>query len=260
MGFPMAMAAIMIIGTALVAFSWTAREVEALSPTFGDHWHHAFGIWDCTTESWAPNLQDPQTSNSGIHTHGDGVIHNHPQSSLATGTGATLERFFESVREDLSDDAVTFTDGTAISEDGAQCEGESAVLHAARFAPGANEPIEVITEDIASMRLLNDGEGYVVALVPEGSDIPAPPEDSARAAGAASPNILQTTGLSDLNLDPSGIDGATAVGGFNADGVLVDDLGNPILDADGNEITQASIEADLAESQEAEESDAESGE
>lgn len=247
----MALAGIIVVGVALVAFSWTARDVQALSPTFGDHWHHGFGVYDCTSESFVPHLVDPQESNSGIHTHSDGVIHNHPASSTATGSGATLERFFEAVREDLTDDAVVFTDGTSVSEEGATCDGEPAILHAARFAPGATEPTEVITEDLGSMRLLNDQESYVIALVPEGADIPNAPADAIAQASASSPGIIRTDGLQDFDGGLHGADdgGAINVGGFNDDDVLVDGEGNPVLDADGNEITRQSIELQAEELQ-----------
>lgn len=241
LGFPLAMAGIVVLGTALVAFAWGARDVEALSPSFGDHWHLAYGIYDCRDEAFLPNLADPGRANSGIHTHGDGVIHLHPASSTATGNNAQLERFFEAVDAQFDgDDAVTFPDRPALTEDGATCDGEPAILHVARFEPGATEPVEVVTEDLNNFRFRNDQEGIVIALVPAGAEIPPPPAAAIETASQASPNILRTDGLQNLpgTLQDQGI------GGFNDDGVLVDADGNPILDGDGNEITQASIEAE----------------
>jgi len=237
LGFPLAFLAIVVLGTALVAFAWSGRDAEALTPSFNDHWHLPYGIYDCRDEAFAAPLPDPGTSNSGIHTHGQGVIHIHPFSSTATGSAATLERFFEAVNEQLSDDEITFPDRDVISEDGAECNGEPAILHAARFEPGATEPVEVLTEDLGSLRFRSDQEAIVLALLPEGADIPLPPAAAVDQARAASPNILRTDGLENL---PDTLENNN-LGGFNADGVLVDGEGNPILDGDGNEITQDSI-------------------
>ncbi len=229
LGFPMAMAAVIILGTALVAFAWNARDVEALSPSFDDHWHLPIGIYDCTTDGFLPNLEDPGLSNAGIHTHGDGVIHLHPFSSSATGNNAQLERFLDATRTDIvNDERMTFADRPAL-EEGVQCGGEDAILQIARFAPGASTPSEVITEDLRNFRFRQDQEGIVIALAPAGADIPPPPEASVNQAAAASPNILRTDGLGDLD---SGITGE----GFDADGNLLDGDGNIFLDEDGNPV------------------------
>lgn len=258
LGFPMAMLGIMVLGTALVTFAWNARDVEALSPSFADHWHLSYGIYDCREEAFMAPLEDPGTPNSGIHTHGDGVIHLHPFSSTATGNNAQLERFFEATRAQLDgDDALTFSDRDALTEEGATCDGEPAILQVARFAPGSDTPVEVITEDLGEMRFRADQEGIVIALLPAGADIPPPPDDAVATAGQASPNILRTDGLNNL---PGTLED-NDLGGFNDDGVLVDTEGNPILNADGEEINiadiQAEAEAEAEESGEDADADAE---
>lgn len=227
LGFPMAMAGVIVLGIALVAFAWDARDVDALSPSFDDHWHLPVGIYDCTSEGFLPNLDDPGLANSGIHTHGDGVIHLHPFSSSATGNNAQIEVFLEAVRVDIVDDErMTFSDRSAL-EEGVQCGGEDAILQIARFAPGASTPTEVITEDLLDFRFRQDQEGIVIALAPAGAEIPPPPSESVSQAAAASPNVLRTDGLDDLN---SGLDGQ----GFDADGNLLDADGNVVLDEEGN--------------------------
>ncbi len=252
LGFPMALLGIIVLGSALVAFAWNARDVEALSPSFADHWHLPYGIYDCTQEAFLPDLEDPRTPNSGIHTHGDGVIHLHPQSSTATGNNAQLERFLEATRAQFDgDDALTFTDRSALTEDGATCDGEPAILHVARFVAGSDTPAEVATEDLGSFRFRADQDGIVIALVPAGADIPPPPAASVATAAQASPNILRTDGLTDL---PETLEDNN-LGGFNDDGVLVDSDGNPILNADGEEINIADIQAE-AEAQQEEGADA----
>lgn len=223
----MALTGIIVAGIALVAFAWNARDVEALSPSFADHWHLSFGIYDCTSDGFLPNLEDPGLPNAGIHTHGDGVIHLHPFSSSATGNNAQMERFLEATRTDIEDDArMTFPDRPAL-EEGVQCGGEDAILQIARFAPGETTPTEVATDDLLNFRFRQDQEAIVIALAPEGADIPAPPQANIDQAAAASPNVLRTDGLDTLN---DGLSGQ----GFDADGNLLDADGNVVLDEDGN--------------------------
>lgn len=225
-GFPVMLGAVIFLGVALIVFARGTRDVEALEPAFGQHWHLGYGIWDCTTESFLSNLEDPQTANSGIHTHGDGVVHIHPYSSTATGRNAKLIRFLEATRTELSDTEMSFPDRPALSEDGATCDGEPAILQVARFAPGQSVASEVITENLSDYRFRADQEGMVIALAPEGADIPPPPTANTDTASAASPNVLRTDGLTSLP-NTSGV-------GFNDDGNLVDADGNEVLDDDGN--------------------------
>jgi len=241
-GFVMALAGIIIAGSALVFFAWQGRDVAALQPTFGDHWHNAYGIWDCTANGGEGGfqlpIQDPQTSNAGIHTHSDGVVHIHPFSSVATGNGATLGTFLEATEAQFEDDvALTFADRPELSEDGATCNGEEAVLQIQRFDIDGN-PLDLITEDLAGYRFGGDLESFTIALVPLGADIPVPPADAQATATAASPSVLRTDGLNDLGATGGAI-------GFDEDGVLLDPEGAPILDGDGNPITRADLEADV---------------
>jgi len=233
----MALTGIVVAGIALVFFAWTGRDVAALQPTFGDHWHLPYGIYDCTIEDFIDPLEDPQTPNAGIHTHGDGVIHVHPYASTATGSRAQLDQFLLSVRSEIeNDEAMTFTDRDELAE-GVQCGGEDAILQVARFAPGETTASEVITENLVDFRFQEDQEGVVIALAPEGAEIPPPPDYAVAGASAASPQILGTDGLQNF-------DGSDTVGniGFDEDGVLIGPDG-PVLDADGEPVTRESLEA-----------------
>lgn len=233
----MAMFGVVVLGSLLVAFSWQARDAAAFSPTFGDHWHLAYGIYDCTTGEFQDPLIDPQANHSGIHTHSDGVIHLHPQSSRATGSGATLDTFLEATTAQLDgDDALTFADRPALTE-GVQCGGEDAVLQVARFDAVTGEFVEAIDEDLGDFRFLADQEGVVIALAPLGSEIPGPPAEAVEIADAASPNIFDTFNVDNIDetLGAAGI-------GFNEEGNLVDAEENEILDADGNPINRATLE------------------
>ena len=233
LGFPLAMGAVMVVGILLVIFSWNARDVQALSPSFDDHWHIAYGIYECDT--FQPNLEDPQTPNSGIHTHGDGVVHLHPRSSDATGNNAQMKRFLEAARVEISDSEISFPDRPALSEDGAECNGEPAILQIVRFNPGEDVPSEIFTEDLGNYRFQEDQERIVIALAPAGAAIPPPPQVNIDNASAASPSILGTEGLNDLGLFGSG---------FDEDGNLLDADGELVLDDDGNPINIADLTED----------------
>ncbi len=240
-GFQMMMLGIIVLGTALVAFSWQARDVEALSPSFNDHWHLPYGIYDCTIDGFQAPLVDPQLTHAGIHTHGRGVIHLHPFSSTATGNNATLDVFLSATTAQLDgDDALTFTDRPALAE-GVQCNGEDAVLQVARFAPGTDSADEVFTEELSEVRLTADQAGIVIALAPVGFDIPRPPADATQVASDASPNIFDTFG----------IDGTEGAVGFNDDGFLIDENEEVVLDPEtGEPVTFQDILADAEENAE----------
>ena len=245
----MALAGIIIAGTALVFFAWNARDVEALQPTFGDHWHVAYGIYDCRIDGFQGPLQDPQTTNAGIHTHSDGVAHVHPFSSTATGGNANLGTFLEATRATIEDDVAMVFEADAgrpeLSEVGTECNGEEVVLQIARFAPGETTASEVITENLNEFEFNADQEGMVIALAPAGFDIPPPPADAVATAAAASPSVIRTDGLEGLNTLP-GTTGDNVIG-FDDDGNLVGPDGAPITGDDGEPINRTDLEAEAVE-------------
>lgn len=76
-------------------------------PRRGDHWHARYAVVICGV----PRPQFP-TTQGGVHTHGDGVIHIHPQSRAETGRNANLRRFFESAGVTLARNRIEFPGGT----------------------------------------------------------------------------------------------------------------------------------------------------
>lgn len=61
-------------------------------PRLGDHWHAVYDVFACG------DLQPPIgefAHSSGIHTHGDGIMHLHPQTTEGEGSGASVEKFFK---------------------------------------------------------------------------------------------------------------------------------------------------------------------
>ncbi|NNE74831.1 MAG: hypothetical protein HKN26_14290 [Acidimicrobiales bacterium] len=201
-GFPLAMAAVVVFGIGLVVFARTTRDVSAAEPTLQDHWHSAYGVYDCRTESfydWFPS----SPGGFGIHSHDDGLIHIHPTSSNATGSGAVLEQFIDNVGGEIEDDLFTMPDGTVLPGTGVQCDGQDAVLQVVRWnSVDSDSPDEVITENLEQTRFQANGEIFTIALAPIGADIPLPP--SVGNAPADEPDFSTTT-----DLVPGSIPGAT---------------------------------------------------
>jgi len=186
-GFPLAVVLIIVLGIALVAFARTTRDAVA-APTLSDHWHSAYGIYDCATGSYLPDLEDVGPDVLGIHTHGDGLMHIHPFSANATGKGAILEVFLDQVQVDVSADAITLSTGERL-EAGVDCDGEPAVIQVLRWSNALEAETtapEVITEDMEGARLLNDIEAFAFVRAPLGAEIPPPP---------SIPNIEQVTDI-----------------------------------------------------------------
>ena len=75
-------------------------------PKIGEHWHARYSVVICAQA----HPQFPPTSGD-VHTHGDGVIHIHPQQPGTAGRNATLGRFFESAGVKFSGDRIEFPDG-----------------------------------------------------------------------------------------------------------------------------------------------------
>ncbi len=192
LGFPLTIAAVLLIGIAGIVLARNARDVSNTEPTLRDHWHSAYAVWDCTDEQFLPPFQssfDPR----GIHSHQDGLIHIHPFSSAVTGDGATLEVFLDAMLVRLTDDEFELENGETLSEDGATCNGEPAVLQVVRWngADVASGPTEVVLEDLDQVSFDADLEAFTIALAPEGAEIPAPPSvDGALQA----PSDLQSEG------------------------------------------------------------------
>jgi hypothetical protein len=171
LGFPLAIAVTVLLGTSLVLYARDNRS-EAIAPTLDDHWHAAYGIWNC--DKWEASLSDIGEDLSGIHSHADGIIHIHPFNSGAAGSRATLGKFFETEGVDASDDKITLPSGVVLDES-AGCGGETAQIVVARWPhddPDATP--QIIDHDFSKIRLREDREVFTIALVKQGDTPPRP--------------------------------------------------------------------------------------
>ena len=216
LAFPLALAAVVVLGVALVIFARSSRAPAAAPRVGNDHWHSAYAIYDC--DRFLPAFTsgaDPD----GIHSHQDGVIHIHPWNSSASGSDAQLDVFFEAMGARVTDDEISGP-GIGVLEAGSDCNGEPTVIRAARFEqialdaidPEDDEPFsglgdlyitaEEYIDDFDDVRLLGDLEAFTFARVPVGAEIPLPPDDRLQQALSSSGGNLLSSGPQ-TDVDPT---------------------------------------------------------
>ena len=214
LGFPLALAAVVILGFVMVTFARSSR-APAEAPRVGsDHWHSAYAVYDCDRLLPAfTSAADPD----GIHSHQDGVIHIHPWNSSAAGDEARLDVFFEAMGARITDDEISGP-GIGVLEAGSDCNGEPTVIRAVRFArlapedidPEDDQPVtsladlyvvaEEYTDDFSDIGLLEDLEAFTFARVPAGAGVPPPPDGRLQQAlGASSGNLLSSGPQNDVD-------------------------------------------------------------
>jgi hypothetical protein len=195
-GFPLAIAAIVVLGSVGI---WLAREskvsVADAAPVINqDHWHYAFGFYQC--DSYPDGLQKPTDATSdvlGIHSHGDGLIHIHPFSTSTAGKRATLGKFLEQEGITMTADELTFpaSMGGATFKNGDTCtidgKKQKAELKVFVWPPQASAKVkpDVFTDDFDNIRFTQDQGILSLAFVPESvKKIPLPPSIDALKAPA----------------------------------------------------------------------------
>ena len=164
-----------VAGTVGVLYSRDERRKEIASADSlvppranQDHWHAAYGIFVC--DKFAPVITD-QRDPEGIHTHGDGVIHIHPFFRRSSGKNATLEKYADAVRMEISDSHIELPDGTTIREGKHKCAGKDGILQIKLKGQD-----KVRTEDLAGLTF-SDRMVLTIAYVPKGAEIPLPPSE-----------------------------------------------------------------------------------
>jgi hypothetical protein len=197
--FPSAIALIVVLGISLITYAANDRKNDTQVPPVAnqDHWHSAFGIYIC--DHFLPAIPEFE-SPDGIHTHGDGVIHIHPFTQAAAGDNATLGKFLEGAGIDLSDDELkvddkTYEDGHNTCGSGDHKKKGHLVVAQWNDVQNTHRNPARITNDINDIKFTEDGQGYVIAFVPdaEDSEIPKPDSASQLAALGARDNSSATS-------------------------------------------------------------------
>jgi len=115
---------IAVIAGVFLAF---ARGTSA-QPSIGDHIHAALDIYVCGQKE--PDLPFFE---AGVHTHGDGLIHIHPQSASEEGTGASVGRFFQYGGWELSQTTLTLPADTTFKNGDPCPDGQPGVLRMLKY-------------------------------------------------------------------------------------------------------------------------------
>jgi hypothetical protein len=173
LAWPVTLGALVLLGLALVLVSRDTGTAEAEPPVRGDHWHAALGF-DICGQFLPPDAEFENVQ--GLHSHGDGLIHLHPQSSAVTGKKATLAKYIELAGGKLTDTELKPPGGDT-KGNGDRCGDKPGKVQVAVDGKRVDRPTEV---------RLRDQQRITVAFLPEGAEIPEPPS----AAGLASPSDL----------------------------------------------------------------------
>lgn len=182
LAWPLTIGAIVVVGVLIIVLSRGETE-DIVAPRLNDHWHAAYGIYDCGT--FLPNLTDQVPDETGLHTHADGLMHMHPFGTQYTGKGANIGNFGLTVGLEVSD--TSYAAGSVERSNGDSCGdelGESIVQLKVWDSP-SDEEGRLIEEDLADFTP-QEFSMWVLAFVPEGTEIPKPPEDAIAALRAPS--------------------------------------------------------------------------
>jgi hypothetical protein len=197
--FPAIVAVVVIVMLALVVYARASRPTDGSGPPqLGDHWHAAYGFYVCddTGAAFLPNLQgtkEEQTVDSagntvyadrnfrltGVHSHGDGVIHYHPYTSRATGNRARLGVFLNVYDVKLTDTVLQLPPeqgGQKFDTSTYKCGGEDTQIRVRVWNSFADtgDYRDYVT-DFNNIRIDRNGMAFTIAVVPKGKDIPQPP-------------------------------------------------------------------------------------
>ncbi len=183
--FPAAMMLVALLGIVLVVVARDQRSdlAPAGDPGLEDHWHSAYNIFVCDEVDPTVFVNDSEDDRTGIHTHGDGLIHIHPFVSTVTGQYATLGAFFNENQTAFDDQTFELPNGSVISEEEFLCGDEPAEIRVLKWNQLTAEKPVVFTEDLRDVRLNEDGQLVMFAVVPKDADnsqIPRPDDSYLR--------------------------------------------------------------------------------
>ncbi len=162
-------------GVGLIAFAANDRKSSAaVEPiafqTTGTRRTASTSAARCSRRS--PTFEQP----NGIHTHGDGVIHIHPfvgRGGQERQAGRLPRRRRRQAHRHQAHRSATRA-GRRASD---QCDGKDAELVVAQWnnVETTKEKPALIRRDFGNIRFTEDGQGFTIAFVPEGTtDIPKP--------------------------------------------------------------------------------------
>lgn len=193
--FPAVVVGVLIVGLVLIGYSRQSRpDPGSFPPQQGDHWHAAYGIYVCDT--WLPSLTGAQEETAtdsagnqtfvnqdyaatGIHSHDDGVIHWHPNSTKAVGKRAVFGVFLDVYGVELSEDELVLPaeqGGDVYNTEDFTCDGKETEIKVVAWDNyGDTDKGQTYVTDLPSVRVAMDGMVFVIAVVEKGKEVGMPP-------------------------------------------------------------------------------------
>lgn len=177
--WPLSLGLIVLAGVGLVVASRGGSSDARVRPLVGDHWHAAYGVYDCD-KLLGPFPDSMAASKSGIHTHADGLIHLEVNSSRYSGANANLAAFADGVDVDVSD--------TRLSAPGVQrfngdtCGDAPGDVRLAVWDGANDDTPTIITKGIADYAPQN-GQLVTIAFAPASATIPKPSPEAVSGLG-----------------------------------------------------------------------------
>ena len=206
--FPVGIFAILVLGISIVVVARkSSQTASAVAPAVGDHIHNAFGIFVC--DKYLPAVIDSTAPDkTGIHTHGDGIIHIHPFQGAVAGNNAKLSVFTERVGLKLGNNGITMPDGTQYNK-GFDCNGTPAVVSAYVWSDAFDDSAapKIYTSDFGSIPIRTDRSAIALVIAPPGTDVPKPP--SVPTLNKLEDVTGSSTGTSIVSVTPSSVPGST---------------------------------------------------
>jgi hypothetical protein len=199
--FPVVIVIVVALLAALVVYARQSRPGPgAGEPNSNEHWHAAIGFYVCDESGLLThpnltgtleetdalgNLSNQRYIATGIHSHGDGVMHWHPNSSgRATGTNAKLNVFLANYAVTLTNTKLAFpvAQGAETYEEGkTKCKVGGVEKTASlklwvwdNYSKVSTEAPQVYTANMGDVRIKRDGMVFMVAFVPDDTKPKAP--------------------------------------------------------------------------------------
>jgi DNA-binding CsgD family transcriptional regulator len=131
-------------------------------PFIGDHWHATYQFFACGEKQ--PNAP---VWESGVHTHGDGILHIHPFQTFEEGAGARLIKWFEYGGGLLTDSEIKSPGSQKTSQNGDLCpDGEPGELQVFVTSVASESAEQRLASDALQQYIPHDGDRIRVVFGP----------------------------------------------------------------------------------------------
>jgi hypothetical protein len=203
----MVLGGVVVLGLVLIVIS-RGNSAAALPPKLGDHWHAAYAIYDC--DHFIAPLTDVTQDATGLHTHGDSLMHIHPFATTYTGKGADIGNWGITTGLKLTDTSIN---AAGINrKNGDSCGSAKGIVQLKVWDSPTAKTGRLITANLAKYAP-QEFTLWTLAFVPKGTDIPKPPQQAIDALQAPSDVTGATTPpSSEITIPPTGSTGTTPSG------------------------------------------------